>query len=252
MCSACLSSGCGSFQPVSTDELTAQAQRLHPPPRASPFRASRPALPHRRLPRAPWRHRSTSITPGSSPAGPGTHDPRVPLTPGRVICEFSRRVVPAGYSGMGLSPAASGEFGIRLSRVPWPRRKSISRTSSTGSSDTQPATGQLAVPHSGLPRERGLSLEAFLGGESPPVRNGLTVILTLGSPHFCPLQILWRAKQEPGTVLILFYCSFWRQGLSCYASQDGLEFRLVWNSQLCAYLGLQSIGIRGIHHHTWL
>lgn len=222
------------------------------PPRASPFRASRPARPHRRLPRAPWRHRSTSITPGSSPAGPGAHDPRAPLTPGRVICEFSRRVVPAGYSGMGLSPVASGEFGIRLSRVPWPRRKSISRTSSTGSSDTQPATGQLAVPHSGLPRERGLSLEAFLGGESPPVRNGLTVILTLGSLHFCPLQILWRAKQEPGTVLILFYCSFWRQGPSCYAALDGLEFRLVWNSKLCAYLGLQSIGIRGIHHHTWL
>lgn len=161
MCSACLSSGCGSFQPVSTDELTAQAQRLHPPPRASPPRASRPARPHRRLPRAPWRHHSTSITPGSSPAGPGTHDPRAPLTPGRVICEFSRRVVPAGYSGMGLSPAASGEFGIRLSRVPWPRRKSISRTSSTGSSDTQPATGQLAVPHSGLPEKGAFPSKSF-------------------------------------------------------------------------------------------
>ncbi|XP_032752321.1 phospholipase A and acyltransferase 5 [Rattus rattus] len=49
-----------------------------------------------------------------------------------------RRLVPAGHSGMGLSPAASGEYGIRLFRVPWPSRpKQISRTTSTGSSDTQ-------------------------------------------------------------------------------------------------------------------
>ncbi|EDL33318.1 HRAS-like suppressor family, member 5, isoform CRA_a [Mus musculus] len=59
-----------------------------------------------------------------------------------------RRVVPAGPSGMGLSPAASGEFGIRLSRVPWPRPTQISKTSSTESSDTQSATGQSTVPHS--------------------------------------------------------------------------------------------------------
>ncbi|NP_001034096.1 phospholipase A and acyltransferase 5 [Rattus norvegicus] len=50
-----------------------------------------------------------------------------------------RRLVPAGHSGMGLSPAASGEYGIRLFRVPWPSRpKQISRTASTESSDTQP------------------------------------------------------------------------------------------------------------------
>uniref|UniRef100_A0A8C6MZH0 LRAT domain-containing protein n=1 Tax=Mus spicilegus TaxID=10103 RepID=A0A8C6MZH0_MUSSI len=59
-----------------------------------------------------------------------------------------RRVVPAGPSGMGLSPAASGEFGIRLSRVPWPRPTQISKTARTESSDTQSATGQSTVPHS--------------------------------------------------------------------------------------------------------
>ncbi|XP_057634970.1 phospholipase A and acyltransferase 5 [Chionomys nivalis] len=60
---------------------------------------------------------------------------------------------------MGLSPTASGEYGIRLSRVPWPRPKSISRTSSTGSSDTQSATGQLAVPHSESARSQALLVQ---------------------------------------------------------------------------------------------
>ncbi|XP_034354783.1 phospholipase A and acyltransferase 5 [Arvicanthis niloticus] len=59
-----------------------------------------------------------------------------------------RRIVPAGHSGMGLSPTASGEYGIRLSRVPWPRPKQISRTTSTESSDTESTTGQSTVPHS--------------------------------------------------------------------------------------------------------
>ncbi|XP_021064921.1 phospholipase A and acyltransferase 5 [Mus pahari] len=59
-----------------------------------------------------------------------------------------RRAVPAGPSGMGLSPAASGEYRIRLSRVPWPRPTQISRTTSTESSDTQSTTGQSTVPHS--------------------------------------------------------------------------------------------------------
>ncbi|EDM12689.1 rCG47304, isoform CRA_b [Rattus norvegicus] len=60
-----------------------------------------------------------------------------------------RRLVPAGHSGMGLSPAASGEYGIRLFRVPWPSRpKQISRTASTESSDTQPTNGQSTLPHS--------------------------------------------------------------------------------------------------------
>ncbi|CAO2584548.1 Phospholipase A and acyltransferase 5 [Lemmus lemmus] len=60
---------------------------------------------------------------------------------------------------MGLSPAASGEYGIHLSRIPWPRPKPISRTSSTGSSDTQPATGQLAVPHSESARSQALLVQ---------------------------------------------------------------------------------------------
>ncbi|XP_038203749.1 phospholipase A and acyltransferase 5 [Arvicola amphibius] len=60
---------------------------------------------------------------------------------------------------MGLSPTASGEYGIRLSRVPWPRPKSIWRTSSTGSSDTQSATGQLAVPHSESARSQALLVQ---------------------------------------------------------------------------------------------
>uniref|UniRef100_A0A8C2MJN5 Phospholipase A and acyltransferase 5 n=3 Tax=Cricetulus griseus TaxID=10029 RepID=A0A8C2MJN5_CRIGR len=53
----------------------------------------------------------------------------------------------AGHSGMGLSPAAGGEYGIRLSRVPWPRRKFTAKTSCTPSSDTQPATGKSTVSH---------------------------------------------------------------------------------------------------------
>ncbi|XP_075829503.1 phospholipase A and acyltransferase 5 [Microtus pennsylvanicus] len=60
---------------------------------------------------------------------------------------------------MGLSPTASGEYGIRLSRVPWRGPKSISRTSSAGSSDTQSATGQLAVPHSESARSQALLVQ---------------------------------------------------------------------------------------------
>ncbi|KAM7329846.1 hypothetical protein ACRRTK_011459 [Alexandromys fortis] len=127
--------------------------RARPVPRVPP---REPSPPFAGLPLAAPLH---LVTPGSSPAGPGAHDPGAPRTPGRVICELSRRLVPAGHSGMGLSPTASGEYGIRLSRVPWPRPKSISRTSSTGSSDTQSATGQLAVPHSESARSQALLVQ---------------------------------------------------------------------------------------------
>ncbi|XP_006980819.2 phospholipase A and acyltransferase 5 isoform X1 [Peromyscus maniculatus bairdii] len=65
---------------------------------------------------------------------------------------------------MGLSPAASGEHSIRLSRVPWPRFKltsTTSTTSTTGSSDTQPAigTGQSIVPHSESASSQGLLVQ---------------------------------------------------------------------------------------------
>ncbi|XP_028709586.1 phospholipase A and acyltransferase 5 isoform X1 [Peromyscus leucopus] len=65
---------------------------------------------------------------------------------------------------MGLSPAASGEHSIRLSRVPWPRFKltsTTSTTSTTGSSDTQPVigTGQSIVPHSESASSQGLLVQ---------------------------------------------------------------------------------------------
>ncbi|XP_036035545.1 phospholipase A and acyltransferase 5 [Onychomys torridus] len=63
---------------------------------------------------------------------------------------------------MGLSPAASGEHRIRFSRVPWPRSKLTSTTTSTtGSSDTQPATGtgQSVVPHSESASSQGLLVQ---------------------------------------------------------------------------------------------
>ncbi|XP_059117590.1 phospholipase A and acyltransferase 5 isoform X3 [Peromyscus eremicus] len=74
---------------------------------------------------------------------------------------------------MGLSPAASGEHSIRLSRVPWPRFKLTSTTTSTtGSSDTQPAigTGQSIVPHSESASSQGLLVQ-FLPKQFKPGRE---------------------------------------------------------------------------------
>ncbi|XP_040604140.1 phospholipase A and acyltransferase 5 [Mesocricetus auratus] len=60
---------------------------------------------------------------------------------------------------MGLSPGASGEYGIHLSRVPWPRPKFTLRPSSTGSSDTQLATGQSTVSHPEPARSQALLVQ---------------------------------------------------------------------------------------------
>ncbi|XP_051002014.1 phospholipase A and acyltransferase 5 [Acomys russatus] len=61
---------------------------------------------------------------------------------------------------MGLSPpAASGDNGIRFFRVPWLRPKPISRTTSTGSSYTQPTTGLSTLPHSESARSQALLVQ---------------------------------------------------------------------------------------------
>lgn len=162
---------------------------------------------------------------------------------------------------MGLSPTASGEYGIRLSRVPWPRPKSISRTSSTGSSDTQSATGQLAVPHSGLPRKWDLSLEAFLGGscpsESPPVRNGLAVILPLDSLHPLSPPSFMEGKAGAGHSSNSFFTVFFGDKVFL-AMQPWMAWNSGWpgtHSDVptwdCRVLGLEAFTTTpGFRHHS--
>ncbi|XP_051049821.1 phospholipase A and acyltransferase 5 [Phodopus roborovskii] len=139
--------------------LLTGAASAPPAPLVPPFRVSCPAHPRRRLPRAPWHRFPSPLTSGSSPSRPDAHDPGAPRTPGRVICELFRRIVPAGHGGMGLSPTAGGEYGIRLSKIPWPRPKFTSKTSSTESSDTQPATGPSTVSHSESARSQALLVQ---------------------------------------------------------------------------------------------
>lgn len=110
-----------------------------------------------------------------------------------------RRLVPAGHSGMGLSPAASGEYGIRLFRVPWPSRpKQISRTTSTGSSDTQSTNGQSTLPHSGLSQEWGLFLRVVLSDWPPEMAWQLLVSRQ-------PPYKFYGGQSKTETVLILIY-----------------------------------------------
>ncbi|XP_058382593.1 phospholipase A and acyltransferase 5 isoform X2 [Diceros bicornis minor] len=47
---------------------------------------------------------------------------------------------------MGLSPAAAGECGLRVSKFPRSRSKPASRTAGVGPKDNQPASGHSAVP----------------------------------------------------------------------------------------------------------
>lgn len=157
-----------SFETLFTDKLWPAGISL--PPQPAPRPSSLPASVPRDPPHAPLPPFDRALPCGAIPPSlppvldpPAcAHDPGALLTLGRADWELSRRIIPAGHSGMGQSPsAAKGEYGIRLFRVPRLRPKPISRTTTTGSSDTQCTTGLSTLLHSGLPLEWVLSLDAL-------------------------------------------------------------------------------------------